>query len=341
MRRDSLNLAARLVVEYYLRVSPRDRFIVITDRPCSPFAARIAKRAKRITNDVHFFEMEQYSNGTRTNFPEEFRRIYEDSPTKAVSVYMHHQKNNRFSSRYELLNMEDPISLVASKYGIKHLSLPGLTDSVIKHGICSPDYGLMRFNDHLESELKDVREVRITTEAGTDLTLTLSPKDRSWVKEDRRVITYGEWQNLPIGEVYTVPIDANGVLVLRGIIGGYEKYCFCKKTPITFKIEGGQICNISCEGSERLLNGVKAELFKTQTSGTIAELGFGTNFGIKKLTYNLLLAEKYPGVHIAFGDPAMFIGKEHEAPNHTDMVLLKPTVYADGKMIMKDGKYLV
>lgn len=336
MVRASLELSARRVVDYYLMVNPENRVVIITDRPCSPFALKIAEIAKTITNDVHIFEMEQNSTGTRTNFPSEFRSLYENSPKKVASIYMHHQKNNVVNSQYELLNMEDPIMLVASKLGIKHLSLPALTHSVIQYGICASDNNLIKFNDRLEEQLRNIKEIRITTEQGTDL--ILSTQGKQWVKEDKRAIVYGDWQNLPIGEVYTVPTNANGTLILNGIIGGYEHYGLCKKSPITFKIDNGQITDIS---SRKKIDELKKELLNTPNSGRIAELGFGTNFGIKKLIPNILLAEKHPGVHIAFGDPAIDAEKEYQAPNHTDMVLLNPTVYADGKMIMKNGTYLV
>ncbi len=331
-----LDLAAKKIVDYFLMIAPDNRVVIITDRPCSYFALKIAERAKIITNDVHIFEMEKHSTGNRTIFPGEFRILYENSSKKVASIYMHHQKSNALTSKYELLGMEDPIMLVASKLGIKHLSLPALNNAVIKYGICASDDNLINFNDYLEKQLRNVEEIRLTTGKGTDL--RLSTKEKKWVKEDKRAIVYGDWQNLPLGEVYTVPANANGTIVLNGIIGGYEHYGFCKKEPITFKIKEGQIIDIF---SKKNIDELKKELLSTQKSGRIAELGFGTNLGIKKLIPNILLAEKYPGVHIAFGDAAIDMGEEYQAPNHTDMVLLNPTVYADEKMIMENGNYLV
>jgi len=207
--------------------------------------------------------------------------------------------------------------------------------------MCLQDHaGLTLVNDRLERRLRNTKEIVITTDYETDLALELAPLDIGWVKEDKRMLFYGEWINLPCGEIYTVPADANGVLVLYGVIQGYEKHRFFDKNPVTFKIEDGELIEMTCKTSTYVIGELEAELFDTENSRAIAELGFGTNYGIKKMMFNVLSDEKFPGVHIAFGDPALNMGKAWEAPHHVYMVLLHPTVYADGRRIMQKGVYL-
>jgi leucyl aminopeptidase (aminopeptidase T) len=72
----------------------------------------------------------------------------------------------------------------------------------------------------------------------------------------------------------------------------------------------------------------------------VAELGIGTN-DKALITGNVLEDEKAIGtVHIAFGDNKSMGGKIRVA-SHLDGVIMDPTVYVDGNLIMKDGKFLI
>jgi leucyl aminopeptidase (aminopeptidase T) len=72
----------------------------------------------------------------------------------------------------------------------------------------------------------------------------------------------------------------------------------------------------------------------------IAELGIGTND--KAIITGLVLEdEKVMGtIHIAIGDNSHFGGKV-QVPSHLDGIVKSPTVWADGKLIMKDGEFMI
>ena len=68
-----------------------------------------------------------------------------------------------------------------------------------------------------------------------------------------------------------------------------------------------------------------------------AEIGIGTNYRAK-ITGNVLEDEKAAGTcHIAFGNNKHFGGKV-DVPFHVDFVIKKPAIYADGLLLIKDGK---
>jgi len=72
----------------------------------------------------------------------------------------------------------------------------------------------------------------------------------------------------------------------------------------------------------------------------IAEFGIGTNDSAK-LSGVLLEDEKVMGtIHIAVGNNVS-MGGSVNVPIHLDGVVKKPTVWMDGKLLMKDGKLLV
>jgi leucyl aminopeptidase (aminopeptidase T) len=72
----------------------------------------------------------------------------------------------------------------------------------------------------------------------------------------------------------------------------------------------------------------------------IAEFGIGTN-DMAKLSGILLEDEKVKGtIHIALGNN-ITMGGSVNVPIHLDGVVKKPTVYLDGKLLMRNGELLI
>ena len=86
-----------------------------------------------------------------------------------------------------------------------------------------------------------------------------------------------------------------------------------------------------------------AEVIKTvgddPTARVIGEFGIGTNKGAR-ICPNMLEAEKAFGtVHFAIGD-SYGIGK-NKSKFHFDALVDKVTIRANGRIIAKDGKFLI
>ena len=114
--------------------------------------------------------------------------------------------------------------------------------------------------------------------------------------------------------------------------------------PIGIFIRNGRAVkgSIQCANQE-LAEEFAKYLFKTdENSCRVGEFAFGTNVGIKRLIGNLLQDEKIPGIHVAFGGTyPEETGAEWDSDSHIDCVINKPTVYLDGKVIMRGGKYVL
>jgi aminopeptidase len=138
----------------------------------------------------------------------------------------------------------------------------------------------------------------------------------------------GSLGNLPAGEVYTVPIDANGKLVVDP--GWYKDL----DDVLTFNFENGEAVDIEAGG--KIGEDLRIKCKKAQNR-RIAELGIGTNEKAKRPD-NLLESEKILGtIHVAIGD-SKSIGGENEAEIHMDFVVDKPTVTIDSKKLMIEGE---
>ena len=104
--------------------------------------------------------------------------------------------------------------------------------------------------------------------------------------------------------------------------------------PLHVTVKDGQLQKITGIGSEKL-----EILFTKPENGIVAELGIGTNEKAL-LCGNTLEDEKvYGTVHIAFGTNTSFGGK-NKADCHMDGIILKPTLYLDGKIIIADGEFV-
>src|SRR3990170_173804 len=76
-------------------------------------------------------------------------------------------------------------------------------------------------------------------------------------------------------------------------------------------------------------------------SNRLGEFAIGTNIFLDRLTGNLLQDEKIPSVHCAFGDPYPDeTGADWQSKTHIDGIMLKCSIWIDGKQIMDEGRHL-
>jgi leucyl aminopeptidase (aminopeptidase T) len=112
-------------------------------------------------------------------------------------------------------------------------------------------------------------------------------------------------------------------------------------TPLRLVLRGGRLAGV--EGGSDALRADLAEYMSTAPcSSRVGEFAIGTNVGLSRIVGNFLQDEKYPGVHVAFGDPYAFeTGADWECPTHVDVLTSSTTVTVDGRAIMEDGRFLV
>ncbi len=222
----------------------------------------------------------------------------------------------------------------ASDKGVRIASLPGFTEEMLKAPMMVDYDAMTLLSQKIAGLLTAAQEARITTAAGTDLTLSLAGRTG---EDDCGIYdTPGAFGNLPAGEAYIAPLEgtAKGILVYDASMGGVGLLA----EPIRVTVKDGYAVKV--EGGEEAAK-LKAILEKAgKNSGNIAELGIGTNAGAR-VTGSVLEDEKVLGtVHIALGDNANF-GGEVDADCHLDGILSAPDLYFDNKMVMKGGRWLI
>lgn len=223
----------------------------------------------------------------------------------------------------------------ASAHGARIASMPSITEKIMRECICI-DYNLLKkVTSSLAARLKGSGLLRITSPKGTDI--SLSVRGRKWLGNDAGIYcAKGSWGNLPAGEVFTSPVleSVSGILVVDASMAGIGRL----KKPIRIEIRKGYAARIS-GGKEAAKFRKMLESVKDRNAFAVAEVGIGTNSRAKVIG-TVLEDEKAMGTaHIAFGN-SRGLGGKVDVRIHVDGVFVKPTVYADGEKIIKEGRLL-
>lgn len=222
----------------------------------------------------------------------------------------------------------------ATKRGCRVATMPGITEEVFIRTM-NVDYSYIhRITEAIGGILDRGSSVRIESSSGTNLTFSI--EGRRARRSSGILRNPGDWGNLPGGEAYIAPIEesANGVAVIDGSMAGIGKLA----NPIKIVFREGSILSIEGGDEARKLEQILSQY--GEDARRLGEFGIGTNPGAR-VSGIVLEDEKVLGtVHIAIGSNFGFGGKI-KVPLHLDGVILKPTVYIDGDVIMKEGKLAI
>src|SRR5207237_9984287 len=87
---------------------------------------------------------------------------------------------------------------------------------------------------------------------------------------------------------------------------------------------------------------IRDYMAQAPNSSRVGEFAIGTNVRLSEIVGNFLQDEKFPGVHVAFGDPYGFeTGANWECPTHVDVLASHADVTVDGRKIMEQGRILL
>lgn len=218
----------------------------------------------------------------------------------------------------------------AAKCGARIGTMPGITEEMFLQGAITADFARVEeLTAQMTQRLTQAKTARIEKDG---YVLTLGLEGRSGVPSPGVYKTPGACGNLPSGEAYIAPLEtvADGEIIVDGSMVGVGKL----DEPLYFRLEGGRVREIRGKDSGKL-----DILFRDEKNGTIAELGIGTNE--KAILCGIILEDEkvYGTVHIAFGTNTSF-GGVNKADCHMDGIILKPTLYLDDELIIRDGEFV-
>jgi len=135
----------------------------------------------------------------------------------------------------------------------------------------------------------------------------------------------------------------NGTFVIDGVVGDYlcTKFGDLKDKPLTVRIERNRIVEAKSANKE-LQDDFWAYTHTDENSDRVGEFAIGTNIELKDVIGQILQDEKYPGVHIAFGNPyGAHTGADWDSSTHIDVVGRNFDIWVDNEQIMRGGQFLI
>jgi leucyl aminopeptidase (aminopeptidase T) len=229
---------------------------------------------------------------------------------------------------------------------MRHAHMVNITPQIMCEGMRA-DFALVdRLSQKVIEKVRQASAIRAATPAGTEIHAALNPQYK-WLKTSG-IISPDKWGNLPGGEIFTTPGEVNGTFVVDGVVGDFlcARYGLLNETPLFIEIKGNRI--VSCTSSNsQLERDFWAYTHTDENSDRVGEFAIGTNIGVDRVIGNILQDEKFPGIHIAFGNPyGEHTGAQWFSSTHIDVVGLKFDIwlnYRDGseEQIMKAGAFLI
>lgn len=347
-------------------IKDSDRVFLLTDESRQPLADLIAAAANLDQSNLVVRQIESYSERPITSLPGALRdEITEFHPT--VTYLLAQSKEGELPFRIELR------AEALDKLNVRHGHMPGFSPELMSLGMAADYDRIYERTRQIYGIVKDAKSIHVTSPNGTEVKATFLPH-RKWVPSDGRYHEQGKWGNLPEGETFTAPYEVEGVIVAN-ILGDYfsEEYGVLQY-PLKFHIhkdeerQRSEIYLITSDyleeakarlgknykddpeaaKIEQLISRLNNYLDQDPNGRRVGEFAIGTNEALREVGFigNLLQDEKFPGLHVAFGDPYPHeTGADWEAKTHIDVIPEQCTIEVDRgngpEMIMKDGVFTV
>ncbi len=323
-------------VRVCMDVKPGERVMIMYDKESADTGRAIQDAATRVTKNVFSVDVDRFGRPLM-GIPEE---IEEQARKADVSFYLLHTKSTPEVN--ELFTFVRPLRLLVTKYGARHAHMPNVTREIMETGMNSDFNHVKKVSDRVFDTVYRAKEIVVKTAAGTNLKAGFRP-EFLWVNLTAIRRKPGTWANLPGDEVYTYPASIEGIAVIDGVLGNFfsPRYGLLEKNPVTVTIKKGMAEGIECKNG-KLLDDLVRYLDSDPNGRRVGEFAFGTNVFLKGFIGRNLQDEKFPGVHIAFGNPyPENTHAPYESKVHVDGVMKAVSAWVDRKQILEKGRYLL
>ena len=326
-----LTPGARNAVRVCLALQPAEKVTLITDRACAEIAASLAHEIQAVGAPFTVFVLEDEAPRPLAALPPAVAR---DMETSQVSIFAVHVQQNELKSRMQMTD-------IVNRRRIRHAHMVNINKQIMMEGMRADFHKVDRLSTRVLDIVTGARQVRARTAAGSDFTADLNPGYK-WLKTSG-LISPDKWGNLPGGEVFTTPGEVNGTFVIDGVVGDYlcEKYGNLSDHPLTVRIKGNRLTEAHSD-NKALENEFWEYTHTDENSDRVGEFAIGTNIELRGVIGHILQDEKFPGIHVAFGNPyGAHTGADWYSSTHIDVVGTRFDIWVDDQQIMREGAFLI
>jgi leucyl aminopeptidase (aminopeptidase T) len=326
-----LSPGAYNAVKTCLRIQPWEKVTLITDSLCREIAASIAHELLNVGSPFKAFVLEDLAPRPLTDLPPE---IAEDMETSQVSIFAVRVQPNELKSRMQMTD-------IVNRRKMRHAHMVNINHQIMLEGMRADFARVDALSRKVIEIVSPAKEIKARNPAGSDFGAALNSNYR-WVKTSG-IISPDKWGNLPGGEVFTTPGEVNGIYVVDGVVGDYlcERYPDLASHPLTIRIQNNRITEVFSD-NKVLEEDFWAYTHTDENSDVVGEFAIGTNIELKHVIGQILQDEKFPGLHIAFGNPyGAHTGATWYSSTHIDVVGTRFDIWVDGQQIMEKGRFLI
>ncbi len=324
-----LMAGARNAVDVCLGVQPDEKVLVIADAISRAVAASLEKALEECGANFTGQLLEDFGARPMNEAPEPVLSALE---TADVGVLCMTPQPGELSARMAIVR-------VVERRQIRYAHMIGVTPEIMQQGMRADYRKVDELSDRLRERMVRAETLTVKTEAGTSFKAHFNA-NLDWVKTSG-LISPRYWSNLPAGEVFTTPATVDGTFVCDATAGDYfnGKYGDLQDTPLVMEIAEGRLKRVECPRKD-LEDEFWEYCHTDENSDRVGELAFGTNLGLSRMIGILLQDEKFPGVHIAFGDP--YGSQTHanwKSRTHVDVLTRNCDVWIDEDQVLEKGRY--
>ena len=320
---------AKNAVEVCLGVRAGEKVVVIADEVSRGVAASLEQALEEQGARFTGLLLEDFGPRPMTGAPEPVLEALEKTD---VGVLCMTPRPGELGARMAIVR-------VVERRQIRYAHMVGVTPEIMQQGMRADYRKVDELSERLRERMQRAEALTVKTDAGTSFSAHFD-RQLDWVKTSG-LISPKYWSNLPAGEVFTTPASVDGTFVCDATAGDYfnGKYGDLQATPLVMEIERGRLVGVDCPRKD-----LEEEFWKychtDENSDRVGELAFGTNLGLSRMIGILLQDEKFPGVHIAFGDP--YGSQTHanwKSRTHVDVLTRNCDVWIDEDQVIEKGHY--
>jgi len=358
---------AKTLVNYSVKVKPKDWVVISTHKIAEPLAAEVYRYTLRAGGYPNIL-MSSDAFGEilfREANDDQLKRLspFERMPLEEADVYI----SIGAAENTRNLSMIDPTRMQTRGAARKDLmtsymarsasgalrwtvtnfpcaayaqeadmSLPEYENFVYHATFCDQDDPVKNWN-----ELETNQERLVQWLNGKKKVELRSPNiDASLVIEGRKFINSSGTHNMPSGEIFTSPVEDS--------MNGWVEYTYPaiysgrEVDGVRLEFKNGRVVKVSAKKNEEFL----IKILDTDANARVlGELGIGTNYGINRFTKSILYDEKIGGtIHLAVGAGFPETGGNNESAVHWDMIcdMRKDSeIKVDGQLFYKNGEFQI
>jgi len=328
---DDFQPGARNAIRTCLNVQPHERVTVITDREIRPIAEALITEIDAVGASHRLFVLEDEASRPLVDLP---ASIAADMELSHVSIFAAHVQQNELGSRMQMTD-------IVNRRRMRHAHMVNITPQIMREGLRADFQLVDDISTRVINKVRTAKRIRATTPAGSDFTADLNP-DYRWVKTSG-LISPEKWGNLPGGEVFTSPGEVNGTFVIDGVVGDWlcDRYGLLTDSPLTVQILKNRLVEATSP-NQALRDDFWAYTHTDENSDRVGEFAIGTNIELTHVIGHILQDEKFPGIHIAFGNPyGAHTGADWYSSTHIDVVGTQFDIWVDDEQIMSRGTFLI